>query len=80
MIIPIPVRIANILMVQSKYSHDWAIDIITSTTECVYEHSEIPHPIRQLALALVGNAVMLGDDIGNMMVQLYIMIVQWCHP
>ena len=75
MFIPIPIRIANTLITQSKYSHDIAVDLMIGTNNFLFENPDIPYPIKTKVLEAMSHVVLWGDDIGNMMVRLYLFLM-----
>ena len=79
MLVPITIRAANMIMTQSKYSHDMAVDLMTGTTTYLFEHPDIPEPVRNMAIELMSKTVLWGDDIGNMMVRLYVFLIHLVH-
>jgi hypothetical protein len=74
MLVPLPLKIANSLLTASKLSHDIAITAVTSSTEFLFTHN-FPSPLRDVSIDVVSNLVMIGDSIGNFVLQLYVLIL-----
>lgn len=74
MLLPIPVQMANSILSASKFSHDIAVTTLTSSTEFLFTH-DIPRPVRDTSIDLLSNTVMFGDHIGNLILQLYVLII-----
>lgn len=74
MIVPLPLKIANSLLTASKFSHDIAVTILTSSTEFLFTH-DIPSPVRDVSIDVLSNTVMMGDRIGNFILHLYVLII-----
>ena len=74
MFLPIPLKIANSLLTASKFSHDVAVTTLTSSTEFLFTHN-IPSPVRDISIDVLSNTVMIGDRVGNFILQLYVLII-----
>ena len=79
MLVPITIRAANMMMTQSKYSHDITVDLITGTTTYLFEHPEIPGTVRNTVIESMSQVVLWGDELGNMMVRLYVFLIHLFH-
>lgn len=74
MLVPIPLKFANSLLTASKYSHDIAVTTLTSSTEFLFTH-DISNPLRDVLIDVLSNTVMMGDRVGNFILQLYVLII-----
>ena len=74
MILPISIKFANYLLTASKFSHDIAVTSLTSSTEFLFTQ-DIPSPVRDISIDILSDIVMIGDRIGNFILQLYILII-----
>lgn len=74
MLLPIPLSIANSILIASKSSHDLAVTALTSSTEFLCTH-DIPGPVRDVCIDLLSNTIIIGDRIGNLILQMYVLII-----
>lgn len=74
MLVPLPLKFANSLLTASKFSHDIAVTALTSSTEFLFTH-DIPSPLRDISIDVLSNTVMIGDQIGNFILHLYVLII-----
>lgn len=74
MLVPIPLKIANSLLTASKYSHDIAVTALTTSTEFLFTN-DVPTPLRDVSIDVLSNTVMMGDRVGNFILQLYVLII-----
>lgn len=74
MFLPFPIQAANLFLSTSKYTHDFAITSITESTAYLLTH-DIPRPIFELSVDLLRNTAMVGDQIGNWILQLYFFLI-----
>ena len=74
MLLPVPLKVANSLLTASKFSHDIAVTALTTSTEFLFTH-DIPSPLRDMSIDMLSTTVMLGDRIGNIILQLYVLII-----
>lgn len=76
MLLPFHIQAANFLLSTSKCTHDLAITSITESTTYLMTH-DIPKPIIDFSIDLLTNTAMMGDKIGNLVLQLYIFLVRF---
>lgn len=74
MLVPIPLQFANSLLTASKYSHDIAVTALTSSTEFLFTYN-VPSNLRDVLIDVLSNTVMMGDRVGNFILQLYVLII-----
>ena len=74
MFLPISLKIANSLLSASKCSHDIAVTTLTTSTEFLFTH-DIPIPVRDISIDMLSNTVMMGDRLGNFILQIYVLII-----
>tara|TARA_Y100001937_G_scaffold128837_1_gene208750 strand:- start:4372 stop:4605 length:234 start_codon:yes stop_codon:yes gene_type:complete len=75
MLLPFHIEAANLLLSSSKYTHDFAISSITSSATYLLTH-DIPKPIVDISINLLANSAMVGDYIGNLILQLYLVLIK----
>ena len=71
MIVPLHMKLANSMLVGSKWTHDIAVDALVS-----YSHIDIPHSIEPFSDNIMEHLVMFGDFIGHVMLSLYIILLK----
>lgn len=72
--LPIVLQVANSLLVASKGSHDMAVTALTSSTQFLLTH-DVPRSLRDMSLDILSHAVMLGDKVGNFILQMYVILI-----
>ena len=76
MLLPFHIQAANLLLSTSKCTHDLAITSITESTTYLLTH-DIPKPMFEFSMDVLTNTAMMGDQIGNWILQLYIFLVRF---
>lgn len=74
MLLPIPLQVANSILTASKFSHDIAVTALTTSTDFLFTH-DIPGPLRDISIGMLSNTVMMGDRVGNFILQMYVLIM-----
>ena len=74
MILPFQIQLANSLLITSKYTHDIAVNTLTQCTTYLLTN-DIPKPLLDFSIEMLSDAVMIGDKIGNHILQFYVFII-----
>ena len=74
MLLPFQLKLANTLLITSKYTHDIAVDALTKST-CYLVSNDLPKPVVDISIDILSNAVMMGDKIGNILLQIYFLLI-----
>jgi len=69
-------RVANAILVGSTLSHDIAVDAVTHTTEVILLNDQVPETVRKLCFDILSVTVLLADEIGHMILQLYLHLIE----
>ena len=75
MILPFQLKLANSILTASKTSHDFAIEFLTTSTNLLYTHN-LPVFIRDISVDVLSSTVLFGDHIGNIILNIYVYLVQ----
>ena len=75
MLVPFAVKAANIMLVNSKVSHNLAIDTSVNAMQLLSSHPEVPDGVQRFVVDAVSDALLWGDNFGNLMVQFYIFLL-----
>lgn len=76
MILSYQIQLANSLLITSKYTHDIAVNTLTQSTTYLLTH-DIPKPIVDFSIDMLSNSVIMGDKIGNLILQLYVYLIHY---
>lgn len=76
MILPFQIQIANSLLITSKYTHDVAVNTLTCSTNFLLTN-DIPKPLVDFSIDILSTTVMMGDKIGNLILQFYVFLIHY---
>ena len=74
MILPFQIQLANALLITSKYTHDVAVNTLTQSTTYLLTN-DIPKPLVDFSIDTLSNAVIMGDKVGNLILQCYVFLI-----
>jgi hypothetical protein len=75
MLIPLAVKSANALLISSKFTHDLAVDASVNVVGMLHSHPDSPPLVQKLIIGTISNTLLWGDEIGNLMVRLYVFLL-----
>ena len=76
MLLPFQIQIANSLLITSKYTHDIAVNTLTCSTNYLLTN-DIPKSFVDLSIDILSTTVMMGDKIGNLILQFYVFLIHY---
>jgi len=74
MILPFQIKLANSLLITSKYTHDAAVNIFTQSTTYLLTN-DIPKPLVDFSIEVLSKVALMGDQVGNLILQFYVFLI-----